>query len=77
MFTTDKTRLVTFSLLQFNLKIQFLSFYVGDRFESTITYDMIIGQDHLGELCFIISFKNKTYTWDTATFPQQGYPSHS
>jgi hypothetical protein len=45
-FTTTKTRFVTFSLPEFNLKKQMCSswaFHVDDRSESSSTYDMIIG----------------------------------
>jgi hypothetical protein len=45
-FTTTKTGFVTFSLPEFNLKKQICSswaYHVDDRFESSSTYDMIIG----------------------------------
>jgi hypothetical protein len=43
-FTTNKTGFVTFSLPEFNLKIQISwAFHVDDRSESSSTYDMIIG----------------------------------
>jgi hypothetical protein len=50
--------LVTFSLPEFNLKKQMCSswiFHVDDRSESSSTYDMIMGQDLLGELGIIIT----------------------
>jgi hypothetical protein len=67
-FITDKTGLMTFSLPEFNLKKQFSwVFHVNDRLESSSTYDMIIGQDLLGELGIILNFNYKTVTWDTET----------
>jgi hypothetical protein len=45
-FTTNKTRFVTFSVPEFNLKKQMINswtFHVDDRSESSSTYDMIIG----------------------------------
>jgi hypothetical protein len=43
-FTTNKTGFVTFSLPEFNLKKQISwEFHVDKRFESSSTYDMIIG----------------------------------
>jgi hypothetical protein len=53
---------------QFNLKKQMYSswaFHIDDRSESSITYDMIIGQDLLGELGIIMNFNDHTVTWDT------------
>jgi hypothetical protein len=35
------------------------------------TYVMIIGQDLLGELGAILSFYDKTVTWDTDTIPMK------
>jgi hypothetical protein len=66
--------LVTFSLLEFNLKKQiciYLAFYVDDSFESSRTYDMIIGlgRDLLGESGIIMNFNDHTVTWDTDTIP--------
>jgi hypothetical protein len=63
---------VTFSLPEFNLKKQMCfswSFHVDDRSGSSITYDMIIGQerDLLGELGIIMNFNYHTVTWDTDT----------
>jgi hypothetical protein len=49
--TTTKTRFVTFSLPEFNLKKQMCSsweFHVDDCSESSSTYDMIISRDLLG-----------------------------
>jgi hypothetical protein len=60
--------LVTCSLPEFNLKKQMYSswaFHVDDRSESSITYDMIISQDLLGELGIIMNFNDHTVTWDT------------
>jgi hypothetical protein len=62
--------LVTFSLPEFNLKKQISwAFHVGDRYESSSTYVMIIGQLRylLGELGIIIIFNNQTVTCDTDT----------
>jgi Aspartyl protease len=71
-FITDKTGLVTFSLPEFNLKKQISwVFHVDDRSESSSTYDMIIGQDLLGELGIILNFNDKTVTWDTDTIPMK------
>jgi hypothetical protein len=65
-FIPDKTGLVPFSLPEFNLKKQISwVFHVDNRFESSSTYDMIIGQDLLGELGIILNFNDKTVTWDT------------
>jgi hypothetical protein len=47
-FTTTKAGFVTFSLPEFNLKKQMCSswaFHVDYRFESSSTYDMIMGRD--------------------------------
>jgi hypothetical protein len=46
-------------------------FHVDDRSESSITYDMIIGQDLLGELGIIMNFHDHTVTWDTDTIPMK------
>ena len=71
-FTTDKSGLVTFSLPEFNLRKQISwVFHVDDRSESSSTYDMIIGQDLLGELGIILNFNDKTVTWDTETIPMK------
>jgi hypothetical protein len=49
-FITDKTGLVSFSLPEFILMKQISwVFHVDDRFESSSTYDMTIGQDLLEE----------------------------
>jgi hypothetical protein len=53
---------------EFNLKKQMFSsweFRVDDRSESSSTYDMIMGQDLLGELGIIMNFNDHTVTWDT------------
>jgi hypothetical protein len=65
---------VTFSLPEFNLKKQVCSswaFHVDDRSESSSIYDMIIGQDLLGELVIIMNFNDHTVTWDTDTIPMK------
>ena len=68
--TTDKSGLVTFSLPEFNLRKQTSwVFHIDDRSESSSTYDMIIGQDLLGELGLILNLNDKTVTWDTDTIP--------
>jgi hypothetical protein len=62
--------LVTFSLLEFKLKKQICSsweIHENDRSESSSTYDMIMGQDLLGELGIIMNFNDHTVTWDTDT----------
>jgi hypothetical protein len=59
--------LVTFSLPEFNLKKQMCTswaFHVDDRSESSSTYDMIMGQDLLGESGIIMNFNDYTVTWD-------------
>jgi hypothetical protein len=67
-FANDKTGLVSFSRPQFNLKNQISCvFHVNDRSKTSSTYDMINGQDLLGELGIILNFNNKTVTWDTET----------
>jgi hypothetical protein len=61
---------VTTSLPEFNLKKQicfYWAFHVDDRSESSSTYDMIMGQDPLGELGMIMNFNDLTVTWDTDT----------
>jgi hypothetical protein len=71
-FTTTKTRFVTFSLPEFNLKKQMCSswaFHVDDRSESSSTYDMIMGRDLLGESGIIMNFNDHTVTWGTDTIP--------
>jgi hypothetical protein len=61
---------VTFSLPEFNLKKQiYWAFHVDDRSKSSSTYDMIMGQDFLGELDIIMNFNDHTVTWDTDTIP--------
>jgi hypothetical protein len=62
--------LVTSSLPEFNLKKQICSswaFHVDERSESSSTYDMIMGQDLLGELGIIMNFNDHTINWDTDT----------
>jgi hypothetical protein len=69
-FTTTKAVFVTFSFPAFNLKKQMCSswaFHVDDRSESSSTYDMIMGQDLLGESGIIMIFNDHTVTWDTDT----------
>jgi hypothetical protein len=64
-FTTNKTGFVTFSLPEFNLKKQICSswaFHVDDRSESSSTYDMIMGQDLLGELGITVAIKKSNKT---------------
>jgi hypothetical protein len=66
--------LVTFSTPEFNLKKQVCTswtFHVDDLSESSSTYDMIIGQDLLGELDIIMNFSDHTVTWDTDTIPMK------
>jgi hypothetical protein len=49
-FSTDKTVLVMSSLPEFNLKKQISwVFHVDDRSKASSIYDMIIGQDLLGD----------------------------
>jgi hypothetical protein len=65
---------VTFSLPEFNLKKQMCSswaFHVDHRSESSSTYDMIIGQDLLGELGLIMNFNDQTAPWDTDSIPMK------
>jgi hypothetical protein len=60
--------LVTISLPEFNLKKQMCTswaFYVDDCSESSSTYDMIMGQDLLGESGTIMNFNDHMVTWDT------------
>jgi hypothetical protein len=47
------------------------TFHVDDRSESSSTYDMIMGQDLLGELGIIMNFNDHTVTWDTDTIPMK------
>jgi hypothetical protein len=49
------------------------AFHVDDRSESSITYEMIIGQgeDFLGESGIIMNFNDQTVTWDTDTIPMK------
>jgi hypothetical protein len=59
---------------EFNLKKQIpWKLYVGDRSESSSTYDMIIGQGQhlLGELGITMSFIDHTVTRDTDTIPMK------
>jgi hypothetical protein len=59
---------VTFSLPEFKLKKQISwSVHVDDRYESSSTYDMIMGRDLLGESGIIMNFNDHTVTWDTKT----------
>jgi hypothetical protein len=70
--TTIKTGFVTFSLPEFNLKKQMCTscaFHVDDRSESLSTYDMIMGQDLLGESVIIMNFNDHTVNRDTDTIP--------
>jgi hypothetical protein len=73
-FTTTKTGFVTFSLPEFNLNKQMCyswSFHVDDRSESSSTYDIIMGQDLLGELGIIMNFNDHKVTWDADTIPMK------
>jgi hypothetical protein len=45
------------------------AFHVDGRSESSITYDMIMGRDLLGESGIIMNFNVHTVTWDTDTIP--------
>jgi hypothetical protein len=64
--------LVTFSLPEFNLKKQISwAFHVDDCSESSSKYDMIMGQDLLGESGIIMNFNDHTVTWDTDTIPMK------
>jgi xylose isomerase len=66
--------LVTFSLPEFNLKKQMCftwKFLVDDRYESSSTYNMIMGQDLLGGLGIIMNFNDHTVIWDTDTIPMK------
>jgi hypothetical protein len=47
------------------------AFNVDDRSESSSTYDMIMGQDLLGELDIIMNFNDQTIIWDTNTIPMK------
>jgi hypothetical protein len=65
---------VIFSLPEFNLKKQVCSswaFHIDERSESSITYNMIMGRDFLGELGIIMNFNDHTVTWDTDTIPMK------
>jgi hypothetical protein len=65
---------VSFSIPEFNLKRQISwTFHVDNRSESSSTYDMIIGRDHLGELGMIIimNFNDHMIIWDTDTIPMK------
>ena len=69
-FITAKPRRVNFSLPEFNPKIQVSwIFYLDARFESSNTYDMIIGWDPLGKLSIPLNFNDKTITCNTDTLP--------
>jgi hypothetical protein len=73
-FITHKTGFVIFALPEFNLKKQMIyswAFHVDDRFESSCTYDMIMGRDLLGELGIIMNFNDHTVTWDTDIIPMK------
>jgi hypothetical protein len=71
-FTTSKTGFVTFSLPEFNLKKQISwAFHVDDCSGSSSKYDMIMGQDLLGESGIIMNFNDHTVTWDTDTIPMK------
>jgi hypothetical protein len=64
--------LLTLSLPEFNLKKQMCSswaFHVDDCFESSSTYDMIIGQgrDLAGESGIIMNFNDQAVTQDNDT----------
>jgi hypothetical protein len=66
--------LVTFSVLELNLKKQMCSsweFHVDDRSESSSTYYMIMGRDLLGELGIIMNFNDHTVTWDIDDIPMK------
>jgi hypothetical protein len=45
--------------------------HVDDRSESSITYDMIMGRDLLGESGIIMNFNDHTVTWVTDTIPMK------
>jgi hypothetical protein len=47
------------------------AFHVDDRYESSSTYDMIMGRDLLGESGTIMNFNDHTVTWDTDTIPMK------
>ena len=69
-FTADKTGLVTFSLLEFNLKKQISwVFHVDDRSKASKSYDMIISYNLIEQLGIILNlnFNDKTVIWDTET----------
>jgi hypothetical protein len=66
--------LVTFSLPKFNLKKQMCSsweFHVDHLYESSSTYDMVIGQDLLGKSRLCMNFNDQTVIWDTDTIPMK------
>jgi hypothetical protein len=65
---------MTFSLPEFNLKKQMCAswaFHVDDRYESSSTYDIIMGRDLLGELDIIMNFNDHTVTWDTEHYSNE------
>jgi hypothetical protein len=71
-FTIEETGLVSFALLEFNLKKQISrEFHLKDRSKPSDTYDMIIGRNHLGKLGIILNFNGKTVTWDTDIIPMK------
>jgi hypothetical protein len=62
----------TFSLPEFNLKKQISwVFHANKYLKAASTYDMIIGQDLLGELGIILNFNIKIVTWDTDNIPMK------
>jgi hypothetical protein len=73
-FTKTITGFVTYLFPEFNLKIKMCSswvFHVDDCAESSITYDMIMGRDLVGELGIIMNFNDHTVTWNTDTIPMK------
>jgi len=71
-FTTNKTGSVTFLLPEFNLKKHITwTLHVDDRSKASSAYNMIIGQDLLGELGIILNFNDHTVSWDTDTIPMK------
>jgi hypothetical protein len=50
---------------------------VDDNSESSSTYDMITGQDLLGELGIVLHFNDKTVTWYTGTIPMKDRDTRS
>ena len=51
--------------------MSFLDIPCYDRSKASSTYDMIIGQDLLGELGIILNTNDHTVTWDTYTIPMK------